>query len=541
MRIIIKMLIIIVLITNSTLIFCQNISLNEVKIKHSKEVKKAQKKGNMLDAGFYWNKDKSVLNKFYFFYDDKKDENKIEVFTFTQQGSLKETQILPFSQETLDKFSLVDFEKVKENKKREIERFKAAFVRNPVLAGSPTLVYGGFEKENNSLGVFKRFKFKKGDTKKLGDKFWSFVYYPYGESALSRANHLIQPTSALGKAVFIHRNDYMPVNSKAYVSGLMAVQGSKKLISGVLDVASATFDSKSEIDLPDAIIPGNFDYVKLDNNETGMLIPVGKEDYYYLEVDNTGKKKHLIKLGIPKSGGKHNKRPTALIEKNDNDVFVLGATYKGLSGKKIGLGISKINKGKELWSKIITNDELTEKAVFSKKHKVKVDKLAFMDLKSFQVTENGDFLVLAKAKKNIEDVTLIMNLSSKGELKACYAIEPINPPKDEKLTTNLPTQLVPTQNGFYAISRANIKGYEKGVKMDSQTYRAGYFNITETHSYRIDDTFSAANIAKINLKDKTISNVLQIKGFVVGDYPGKVSKDGSLIITSDSGKVIFIK
>lgn len=517
----------------------QQISQKNIKLTHSKEASKASKAGSLWNAGIYWNEDQTVLYKIAAFKEKKTKQDKIEVMSFKQSGEFIKTEVMDMTEANLAKYKLTDFNGSTATAREELSGFKAAFISNPTLAGKPSLIYGEFVEKYNDLGIFERYKFKKGDKKKIEDTFWSTVYYPLESSIIERNNYLIQPKSKLGKAIFNARNAYMPTTSKAYVGGLMATVGSKKFLSGILDVNTATWVTKHEIEFDASILPGDLNYMRLDNQATAILVPTVNH-FYYLQVEKTGAKEQLTKLSIPRSGGKHNLAPSTLLYKEASAVLALAATYETIGGKAIGLGISKLEAGKEAWTQHFSNEALMAKLVQPNKQKVKLNKISFFALEKIRKLKNGDYLVLGNATKatanGTEKVFLAIQLSNEGALKACYLMEAIDTPKNQTLGESLPVQLIETNDGnLYLIQRAEVEGYGKGVYYNVE--RSKMF--TTRTSYRIDHTFSAGFVLKLDISSQKISNIIQLDELIVGDHPGTLSKDGHLLLEVQNQLVVI--
>ncbi|UTW65817.1 hypothetical protein KFE94_14310 [bacterium SCSIO 12643] len=527
----------------------QSIKASDIKMGYSKEALKASKNSSLYNAGFFMSEDQTKLYKLSSFTDKKTNAEMLEVQTYNQNGEFIKVEVLPMTDESLSKYNIHRFEDNIEESRKNLNNLKVSYINNPTLAGKPNLVNGKLVPETNDLGVFLRYKFQKENSIELNEKFWAQVYYPIGDNVIDRNNYLIQPAPSkkLARAIFSCRNSFMPRENKAYIGGLMAVSGSKMFLSGIMDLKTNTWVSKHEIELPHPIYPGKRNYVKLNNDETGILIP-SKDKFTYLHVSNTGAKKSIISLSIPKTGGQNGVQPSTFLLNEKNSVFCFATTAKGATGGDIGISVSKIDNGKESWSKSYTNEDLLNYAIQPLKEKVKINKFKMPFIQKVIKTDNGDLLVLIEAVKNTsngtEKVFLMVHISTDGRLIASYPLPAVKPLSDEKLLSSLPVRIISNGDTFYAVIRSEVDGYQKGVYTDvtSSSYSSGGIKTTTTytHSYRLDESQNAGYVIKINLAKKEASNVIQIDDFIVGNFPGTLSQDGHLFINTPK-KIVVIK
>lgn len=526
----------------------QTIKEKTIKLEYSKEAKKASKKNSLYNAGFFMNENKTRLYKLSSFIQKKTNQEMLEVQIFDQNGKFLNVEVLSLNEENLAKFKFVSFEQKTKEARQNLNNLKVSYINNPTLAGKPKLISGTFIPQTTSLGVFSRFKFQKENSVKLEEKFWAQVYYPLGNNLIDRNNYLVQPVPSkkLARAIFTARNSFMPSENKAYVGGLMAVSGSKMFISGIMDLSNSSWVSKYEIKLPYPIYPGKLNHVKLNGGETGILIP-SKNNFTYLQVANTGAKKTILPLSIPKTGGQNGVQPSTYLYNDNNDVICFATTAKGANGKDIGIAITKISNEKEEWNITFSNSDLIEKQVLPKKEKIKLKKLK-MPFIQHVYKVNQEYLIVMEATKNTsngtEKVFLIVHVSSSGELIGSYPLPSVKTIKSNKLLSSLPVRLIKSGDSFFVIARAEVDGYEKGAYTDvsSSSFSQGITKTTTviTNSYRKDLTMTAGYVAKINFNNKTSSNVIHFDDFILGDLPGVLSLDNQLLINT-SKKIVMIK
>lgn len=523
----------------------QKLELAEVEAKLSKEAAKAQKSGLLLPAGYYWNQDKSSIHQFYVFTPKKSNESYLEVITASEDGKVGSVETLPNQEKSLAKFNLRTLEAVTEESQKELKGLSVAFLRNPKLAGMPTLITGSFVdryKETLAGSLWVGYKFEKTDEQELSNKFWNFVSFPLGNDVIAKNSYLLgDPGSLRGALQGFGIREYLPLEGKAYVGGLKAVSGSNIFISGILNVKDGTWESVEDIDLGMKLTPGyDNPFYRHENGNTSILLNSG-EEYKLLHVDAKGSKISLEKLQNPKSGGKYGGVPSRDLTLVGNKLFALTATFENISGKGIGLSISQLEDGKptEYWT--YTNEDLVSTIVLAPKQKLKVEKMKFFNLQSMKQLNNGDYLVNGFSnydRANSSDrVFLALQISADGALKATYVLDSIEKNKDQLFNYsygNIAPTIKETNNGFFWIERAVLKGEQKGIHTSTHT---GYSTITNK-AWRIDDTIARGQVAKVNTIDMTLSEVVQV-GKIVGDAIGDLSQSGHLALFAGSGLIIL--
>lgn len=502
-----------------------------IKMNYSKQAKKASKRGTLSSAGFFMNKDQSKLYKLSAFVDKKTKNDMFEIQVYDAAGKFQESEVLPLTQDNLNKYDLVNFDAQIQDQKQDLENLEVTYIDNPTLAGKPSLVNGVLTASYAQLGVFERFKFQKQGKDKLNDKFWAQVYYPVGDNVISRNNYLVQPKpeKKFSRALFSIKNSFMPKNGKAYIGGMKAVSSVDVFLSGIMDLNTSQWVSKHEIKIPHKIYPGNLNYIKLENDETGVLIP-SKDKYSLLLVDNTGAKKNIITLGIEKTGGQHGYQPSTYLFNDNESVLTFVLTASSMSAGKIGLSVSKVSSGKETWSKNYSTKDLSNAAVLVKKDKVKIKKLKAPSIQAVTKVDNGDYLVSVEFGSGENANFLVLQVSADGDLLAAYPLPGVPKPK-AKLLAPLPIQfLKATDDSYFAVVRSEVDGYQKGQYTDVSSYTSGDFLVTTTTSFRNDDAYTAGYVLKLDLKNKTTSNIIRFKDLLSGDFPVTVTNKGSAFV-----------
>ena len=536
-----KSILLLCLITASSYVFSQTIKSSLIAPKSSKEAKKAIAKGDYINAGYYWNNDQTQLLKLTVFTPKKSDQEMLEIHTIDQDGALISTEVKPFTNEVLDSYQIKPAEFEKEQAWLELKEYQPAYIKNPVMAGTPKLVYGSFVDRYHQSGLWIGFKFKSSDKIDLNEKFWSFVSFPIDDHQLEENYHLLAPPGDLAKFLggFGYRQ-YLNANKTAYIGGLKATVAQDEFISGVFDLENKKWIEKSSINIGMKLLPGQNSYERLNDKHTAIILS-GKDQYKCLIVDELGQKVSLTDLGTKKSGGTANIQIAPVLKKlTDDKVAVATSSYETLGGKGIGIGLSIIDKNGTAQSWNYTNEDLTAVQHIPTNHKVKLKKLKYFELESIRVMKDKSYVIIGHAKQDKANSTgraqILVNISTNGTLKACYTMESLTPPKDENLSEKMPTTLIATTDGFYWIERSELKNYEKGV----YSYTDDFGTYTRETSFRQDRTFTTGQVAKVNLNSNDISNAIQPKNLILGDEIGVASADGTLIISTTKG-LLFIK
>ncbi|MEO0473632.1 MAG: hypothetical protein AAF206_28735, partial [Bacteroidota bacterium] len=504
--------------------------------KFPKDVQKEMKKSVVIPAGVYWNGDRTQLHQFSGFVPKGSESLRLAVLSVDEKGSVEEAKTMAFSPANLKGYELQTFESATEKAKLALNGYETAFIRNPTLAGSPTIIRGKFV-DRYKNGLWIGYKFEKSAQSKMEDRFWRFVSFPLGEEMLDQNHYLLQPPSLLGKAWIAGRR-YLPARGRAYIGGLKAVSGSNIFLSGIFNLGSAQWEHQQDIDLGMKMRPDLHSWIR--HGEHTSILLGSTEAFKLLQLDSQGQKQHLVALRIPQSGGKSNQAPSIKLHHEGNTVYAFASVYQGLMGKNIGLSVSSIENGQETQHWTFDNATLAAKAQLPAKQKIKLGKLKFMQLQQIKHLQNGDFLVLAQARNEklnaVEMANLAIQIGMDGSLKACYLMDGLKPPKDEQLSQEqeMLTDIIETQDGFYWLVRGTLKGDEQGVKVTTEELPT----VIRTTTFRIDDTITIGQLARVNTQKGSISNMIQLEGKIYGAEAGAVSQSGSLALSSTEGIVI---
>jgi len=536
-----KSILLVVLLAACSGAFSQTITSSTITLKQTKEAKKAIAKGNYIDGGYYWNTDKTKLYKMAVFTDKKSAEELLQIHTIDQSGELVATEVKPFSNQVLNSYHIQPAEFEKEQAWLALNDYQSAYIKNPTLAGNPDVVYGSFTDRYHSSGLWIGYKFNGSERVTLDEKFWSFVSFPLNDSIIDKNYHLLAPPGKLAKFLggFGYRQ-YLNANNKAYIGGLMATASQDQFLSGVYDLKHKQWVKKSTIQVGMKLQPGQNAYERLANGHTAIIL-AGKDQYKCLIVDELGQQVSLTDLGTIKSGGTANIQLSPVLKKlSNNAVAVATSSYQTFGGKQIGLGFSLIKSDGAIQSWNYTNEDLIAVQQTPIKQKVKLQRLKYFVLESIRELKDGSYAVIGYAKQEKANSSgraqILVHLSANGDLKACYTMESLTPPKDEDLSEKMPTTLIATTNGFYWIERSGLKNYEKGV----YSYTDDFGTYTRETSFRQDRTLTVGQIASINLSSNSISNAIAPKDLILGDEIGAASADGTLIISTTKG-LLFIK
>ncbi|MFK7952417.1 MAG: hypothetical protein AB8B73_06190, partial [Ekhidna sp.] len=275
-------------------LLAQKLELTNVDYKLSKEAAKSKKSGAFSSAGTYWNEDKSKLYQFYAFTPKKSSTTMVDVVTVEENGEVASAETVEFTKENLSKYNLVEHEAASQDAKKELEGLEVAFLRNPTLAGVPKVIKGTFvdRYQNTDAGsIWVGFKFQKEEEQELNDKFWSYVSFPLEDEVIAKNSHLVAAPSLLGKVVEgFGQREYFNANGKAYVVGLKATAGTNEFISGILNIADGSWDSKHTIDVGMKAAAA-YGYFRHDNGNVSVLINSREEKKYaILSLDPKGAK-----------------------------------------------------------------------------------------------------------------------------------------------------------------------------------------------------------------------------------------------------------
>lgn len=521
-------------------VFAQTIKGSTVAVKDSKEAKKAISKGNFYQGGYYWNTDKTLLYKLTVFTAKKSNEEMLQIHAISELGEVVFSKVEPFTDEVLKGYDIHPANFEQEQAQLELKNYAPAYINNTALAGKPKIVFGSFTDRYHDSGLWIGFQFEKAEKVELDEKFWSFVSFPLNEATLEKNYHLLSPPSGLGKLIsgFGYRQ-YLNAQGKAYVGGLMATAGQDEFLSGVYDLKSRSWVKKNKINIGMKILPGQNSYERLENGNTAIIL-AGKDQYKCLIVDALGQKVSLTDLGTEKSGGTSNKQlAPVLLQLPNNQVAVASSSYQTIGGKGIGLGFGLVQNNELKGSWNFSNADLEAVLKVPAKQKVKLNKLKYLQLESIRAMRDGSYAVVGYATQEKANSSgraqLLIHIAANGTLKACYAMESLTPPKEERLSDKMPTTLIATKNGFYWIERSQIHGYEKGV----YSFTDDFGNYERVTSFREDRTLTIGQITRVNLNQGSISNAVTPKGLIVGDEIGAASAAGTLVISTADGLMLI--
>jgi hypothetical protein len=213
---------------------------------------------------------------------------------------------------------------------------------------------------------------------------------------------------------------------------------------------------------------------------------------------------------------------------NDDATYVLGminSSYDGFYrfdiGKVTDLQVTKIQAGKLVFNKTFSIEEMASKLAGSKgKGKLKLNSTIWCS--GFKDLPNGDILALFASPSDY----FMVQFSTAGELKASYTAKRVDG-KDLFHKDNL---VHVSGDHVYIIFReqsaAIAQGVSKSFSRNSNTY------MKDLSFSRIDELMTYANVVRINPKDMTITNPVEINDYVLlGDYPIFDGDDGAVLLT----------
>lgn len=521
-----KLITLAAIVLTSVQLMAQEIEIKEVDLPLSKEAEKAAKKGELLNAGTYWNSDKTATHNFYV-YEDKKEGLKFIEFTVDNSGNVTSTTEEAYNATNLAKYNLVVEPKLTDDKDpNNLAGKEFGFFRKTVLAGNPKLNMGEFE-NNYVNGLWVGYKFKKGEQARLEEKFWPFVSFAV-QDGVDNQHYQTRKVSKLGRALSGDVN-YIPMDGKAFISGLMATSGGE-YISGVFDMATQKWDNKviTPMNAPIGLTYTQTDYGVLD------LVSMSSSDdsnRAAILMDYQGNILNKIELPLAQ---KEAHQPGAEMEilEDGEAQFVVGPYYEGGNRKNIGLVIHKITDKLE-FSKLITKDQIEGTIVQPSKSKAKFNKFFEVSIETITKLTDGSYMLSISSRRD-PITTLTLHLSSSGDLMTTYMIDGMEGDNNDavriigKSAIHLDSDIIQTKDAVYVLIRSIPIGFDLGAHTSTENF-GDYKRIT---TVRIDELMAAGKIAKIDLDSKSVSQSGILDNLLVGQQPYLLTSDGTLIFNT---------
>ncbi|RKQ49166.1 hypothetical protein BXY85_0154 [Roseivirga pacifica] len=504
----------------------QEIEIKEVDLPLSKEAGKAAKKGELLNAGTYWNSDKTATHNFYV-YEDKKEGLKFIEFTVDNSGNVTSTTEEAYNAANLAKYNLVVEPKLTDDKDpNNLAGKEFGFFRKTVLAGNPKLNMGEFE-NNYVNGLWVGYKFKKGEQTRLEERFWPFVSFAI-QDGVDNQHYQTRKTAKLGRTLSGDIN-YIPMDGKAFIAGLMATSDGE-YISGVFDMATQTWDNKVITPMK---APIGLTYAQTDYGVLNLVSMSSSNDSNRAAILMDYQGNVLNKIELPLAQ-KESQQPGAEMEilEDGEAQFVVGPYYEGGNRKNIGLVIHKITDKLE-FSKLIAIDQIEASIVEPPKAKDKFKKFYEISIETITKLKDGSYMLSVSSRRD-PITTLILHLSSSGDLMTTYMIDGMEGDNNDavriigKSAIHLDSDIIEANGSVYALIRSIPSGLEQGVHTSSDSWG----NSVITTTVRIDELMAAGKIAKIDLASKSITQSDMFDNLLVGQQPYIISPDGTLIFNT---------
>lgn len=562
------------------------IEANQIEPTYSADVAKANKKGLVTKLGFFG---EISGNQFYLFsaYKPKKaEEYTMVVNSFDINGNQTSQRTFPMN-ETEAELAKLNLTSIKLNDKttkaelsdirEKYESQKMAKIKSPTLAGKPTIEVGEYTPVFKSMDdgeMFERYSYTVLEEIKIDERFWCSVAMPIDNFGLgiSSDSYLVNKKtyeiSTLETMANIMANSKrlapVPVDKIAYIGGAKATNEMTTFISGTIDLKTAEWKTKYEIETIDKIGGRKHTSVTLPNGNLAIQLPfTAQKDelpgVIMLTVDKTGKeidqKKVTFNTGISKRMFANN----LLLAKTEEGYLNI-STLTTLSNTQPHFAISKMVSGKETLNKVYNLENLAETAILPPNAKFKANKITFYE--SFWMFEMDDKILIPGqiSMSSGEKYQTIIDLNEDGDINAMYIYPlPTYPDMDIK---ELPVTIVGTKNinelavqgytspqfrkvnsnEYYVLTGMTVPGIEKGINSTGSVTNTDFFGTKtiEVNYFRIDYDRTFVGVNKINFANKTISNSVIPAALINGDQPGYVLKNGSLYLESDS-KLVLIK
>lgn len=507
----------------------QELSTSKVAFDFNKEALKAAKKGALMNAGAFWNKDKTLLHNF-FIYSIKKQGTFFQEFTVDANGKVTDSKTAAYTHENLQDYDLsAEIAITNDDGVGELSGKEYGFFRRPVTAGYPKLLMGAFE-DRYVNAVWNGYKFDKGAKTQLDQKFWPAYSFAYAEG-VDNTNYLLRKRFAVGRILTQNRR-YIPADGQAIIGGVMA-STSPKFISGRYDLASKTWVNKVETD----ISPKSIAYNYAETDKGVMVVLSSPKLKYVLELDHDGNLLHRTDLSM--TGNIYALKPEKIEIKTDGeDYFVIAPKFdKPNVGKQPGFVISKIKAGKEVFGKQHNHAAVMASLVKAPKSKQKLAANAHLKVENINKLQSGDYLVTF-SNANDPATNYFVHLSSDGDLIKTYQVDGI--PGDGKPvlakaangSTHLDTEIIEKDGMLYGLIRTVPQEEDMGIH--TSTFENDYIKTTTT--VRVDELKAKCRLVKIDLKNQSIAKPVDLEGLLIGTLPYSVTKNGTLLLHSRDKK-----
>lgn len=501
----------------------QNLSVTEIKLAFSKEAEKAAKRGELFNAGAHWNSDRTQVHNFYIY--KTKEGLMFQAFTLNSNGGLVSTEEDVYNAANMAKYSLsVEPKLVGEKGPGNIAGREFGYFKSTVLAGSPKMNSGRFiDKYLNDVWV--GYDFKKGDQVKLDEKFWPTVSFSLSDG-VDNQHYQTRKSSRLGRAL-AGNIDYIPMNGKAFLAGLMASTKSE-YISGVFDMSSQTWDNK--VITPMSSNPIGLTYAQTDYGVLAIVSMNTKDDSNRTALMMDYKGNMLQQIPLPFAQKEAHQPGNEMVVLEDGEAqFVVGPYFEGGKRNNPGLVFHKLTDKLE-FSKLVTTDDIEGSLVSPPKSKAKLNKFYDMGIESIEKLSNGDYL-LSIASRRDPVTTLLLQFSPVGDLKASYLAEGIEEDNNDavrligKHNIHLGAEYIQQGETVYVLLRSMPHELAQGAHTSNQL-------TLDPKTVRIDELYAKGKLYKLNIGSMTISEPVEFEHILVGAQPYSIGSTGAFMFNS---------
>lgn len=583
------LLIITVLVGKISLVKAQVLSTGLFEPEYSKEVLKAKKKGSFVPLGYFGESKGEKFYRIAAYKPKKANDYTVIVHTFDLEGKQVATTSFPMAEvkqevEKLNLASVKLHDKTTLGELNEItdkyQNKKVAIIKNPTLAGKPTIEKGRLSPVYMTIGdskMLERFKFVLSDEQDIDERFWNSVAFPLNNKALviGKTDYLTNKRQidmnlleTVGEIFYdANRSAMLPAQELVYVGGVKATNALKTFISGTMILQSGEWKSKYEIETSDKIGGRNHNAILLPEGNIAIQLTLfdATEDhsgFIMLLVDETGKKVLQQKISFETSIGKKMRAQDPFLLPIDNGYLNFATVVTNFQTKP-HFAFSKTVGGKEVVNKVYSIEQLAESAILPAKMKFKAKKIK--GYKTNKIEEkDGRFLVtgLVGLSNGFYDYNTIMEVSIDGDVLGMYiypitnypdmdidelpiSIEGVKNVNELSLKANgshKEPHFIKVKDGeYYVINGMKFNPLDKGVDYDATLIDEGILTRTyEMNYFRIDYDRTFVGVTKIDFTNKTISNTVVPAALINGDSPGIVLKNKALFLDSDT-KLVIVK
>ncbi len=519
--------------------FSQSLDVKQIEIDLSKDAGKAYKKGKLLNLGTYWNEDRTELYRV-FAYSDKDETRHLEIFTFNESGEMTKQETKPMTADALSDYNLEVAGNFIENDGPDISSEQYAYIRRTALAGQPTVNIGHFV-DRYYRGVWYGYHFKEDEDYKMEERFWpDYSFVVQGSSVENTSSHLLKKRTALGK-VFQGQRNYIPLDGKVVLGGLMATTDQNLYLTGIYDLAKREWAEKHENVIESKILQTGGSLEKADQQGAYTLL-VCEKGYALLDIGADGKLKHTTWLDLENTQKKGMPENWDLKETGNGGVMLFHTIADGYSTKKMDIALFEVKDGQVLNQSKIAFDQQEEMTVQEPKSGIKLKRITGFMIDDLKALDDGTWAMMAHTHKP-DVMNVIFHLNQDLSLKHLFTIDAVPhimaKASEEAFAGFLQGELYLARNGKYYWLTRDIPGeLLQGIHVDSETTGEGTgVKTTTVTTTRIDEVYAFFKIALIDFNEGSISKAYTSdKLLAVGENPIQLSKNGNVLMNVSGTK-----